>query len=39
MKWKGQQKAAPSAWSKAYPEATFQVISPENFLPFVGIEE
>jgi predicted AAA+ superfamily ATPase len=38
MKWKHQAKVAPKAWKNAYPESTFHVISPETYLPFVGID-
>ena len=37
MKWKHQSKGAPKAWKNAYPESTFEVITPESYLPFVGI--
>jgi len=37
MKWKGKHKPAPVAWANAYPDSSFQVISPVNYLPFVGI--
>lgn len=37
MKWKHQSKGAPKAWKNAYPDSSFQVISPESYLDFVGI--
>jgi len=37
MKWKHQSKPPPKAWMKAYPDSTFEVISPDSYLPFVGI--
>jgi len=38
MKWKPRSKTAPKAWRNAYPESIFKVISPESYLPFVGID-
>jgi len=36
LKWNPKRKArVPSAWQKAYPEAEFQVINPENFLTWL----
>ena len=37
MKWKHQSKRAPKAWKNAYPDSSFQVISSESYLDFVGI--
>ena len=37
MKWKYQSKGAPKAWKNAYPDSTYEVISPDSYLPFVGI--
>jgi predicted AAA+ superfamily ATPase len=37
MKWQHQSKRAPKAWKNAYPDSTFEVISPDSYLPFVGI--
>jgi len=39
MKWKHQSKPPPKAWIKAYPDSIFEVISPESYLPFVGITQ
>lgn len=36
IKWKqGGRVGAPTAWTKAYPNAKFQVINPENYLDFI----
>ncbi len=36
-KWNPRRKvSAPSAWNRLYPQARFQVISPENYLSFVS---
>lgn len=35
IKWKPRKKRAPAAWSKAYPEASFDVIHPGNYLQFI----
>ncbi len=35
FKYKPKKTKAPKAWSKAYPEALFQVVSKENFLGFL----
>ena len=35
-KWNPRRKvSAPSSWNKLYPQARFQVITPENYLAFV----
>ena len=31
MKWRIQNKKAPSAWKSAYPDAKYTVVHPENF--------
>lgn len=36
MKWKGKQITAPADWLSAYPNSEFSVISPENYLEFIG---
>jgi uncharacterized protein len=35
FKWKSQKVKAPKAWTDAYPNSEFQVISKENFLEFL----
>ena len=36
MKWSSRQRVrVPSQWREAYPDATFQVITPDNYLDFV----
>jgi len=36
IKWRqGGRLGAPSAWKKAYPNAVFQVINPDNYLDFI----
>ena len=36
MKWRRKGRAAaPKAWREAYPQATYTVITPENYLKFV----
>ena len=35
MKWGKKKARVPRAWKKAYPNATFQVVSPENYRDFV----
>jgi hypothetical protein len=36
FKWKeGSNPKAPAAWTKAYPDATFQVVTPDNYLDFI----
>ena len=35
FKWKAKNVNAPKAWSTAYPDAEFQVISKDNFLEFL----
>lgn len=39
MKWGKTTAKAPSGWVKAYPEASFKVIHPENFREFVVRDE
>ncbi len=36
FKWGKKIPKVPSAWKSAYPEATFQVIDPDNFYSFIG---
>jgi hypothetical protein len=35
FKWKAKKVKAPKAWSTAYPDSEFQVISKDNFLEFL----
>ena len=36
FKWKKGAKAkAPSSWVRAYPDATFSVVTPDNYLDFI----
>ena len=34
-KWGGKKTKVPAAWKAAYPDASYEVVTPENFLPFV----
>ena len=37
FKWSPRKRAgAPKAWQAAYPQAEFDVITPENYLEFVA---
>ena len=36
MKWAAKSTRAPSAWRKAYPASSFQVVHPENYLGFIS---
>jgi predicted AAA+ superfamily ATPase len=37
FKWQSSSRpTAPKAWREAYPEARFKVITPQNFMDFVG---
>lgn len=36
MKWKQGKSKIPAAFSKAYPEASFEIITSFNYLPFIG---
>jgi hypothetical protein len=36
FKWSDGTVAAPSAWRRAYPAATFEVVNRENYLGFIG---
>ena len=36
IKWANNQVAIPSEWAKSYPQATFKVITQDNFLDFIG---
>jgi uncharacterized protein len=35
FKWKHKKTKAPKQWIEAYPEAKFQIISPENYKEFI----
>jgi len=36
FKWKkGSNAKAPASWVRAYPDATFQVVTPNNYLDFI----
>ena len=35
MKWSARPNRAPAAWRKAYPDSTYQVVHPENYLGFI----
>jgi len=35
IKWKAKKISAPTEWRKTYPAASFEVISPENYLDFI----
>ena len=36
IKWNGKGKTkVPSAWQQSYPEATYEVVSPENYLDWI----
>ena len=35
IKWKSKKTKIPGAWQKAYPEASFTIISTENYLNWV----
>ncbi|RYD51310.1 MAG: ATP-binding protein [Sphingobacteriales bacterium] len=37
LKFKPRGARVPAAFSKAYPEAVFEEISTENYLPFIGV--
>jgi len=36
MKWGKARPRPPKEWSTAYPDAEWQVINRENYLPFIG---
>ena len=36
MKWGEQKEKCPAAWKRAYPDASFSVIHPGNYLEWVG---
>jgi len=38
FKYGHKKVKVPAAWAKAYPEASFQNINPENYLEFLGIK-
>lgn len=38
MKWQVQDKKPPSAWKKAYPGSTYQVIHPESYQSWLSLE-
>ena len=35
IKWSPKPLRAPGDWSNAYPDATFDVIHPQNYLEFI----
>ncbi len=36
FKWKkGSNAKSPASWNRAYPDATFQVVTPDNYLNFI----
>ena len=35
MKWTAGSHRAPGAWRKTYPDSSFQVVHPENYLRFI----
>lgn len=35
LKWPARSSKAPGAWRKAYPDSSFQVVHPENYLEFI----
>jgi len=37
FKWKASKVKRPSAWTNAYPEANFEVISNENYNEFLNL--
>ena len=40
MKWSRTAKGRPpSGWRRAYPEGSFQVVHPGNYLAFIGAAE
>ncbi len=36
MKWKQGKSKIPAAFSKAYAESTYEIITSLNYLPFIG---
>ncbi len=36
MKWKQGKAKLPTAFGKAYPEAPFEIITRDNYIPFIG---
>jgi hypothetical protein len=39
FKWNQSKKSKlPSSFALAYPEHSFEVINPSNYLPFLGLE-
>jgi uncharacterized protein len=36
FKWKSKKVRPPKAWSAAYPDAQFSVITPDNYLDWIG---
>ena len=38
LKWGKKHAKVPAAWKTAYPDAVFQVIHPENFREFAGVD-
>ncbi len=40
LKWSSKSsKSPPRGWRQAYPDSSFQVINPDNYLEFVGVSE
>ena len=35
FKWKAQKTRAPGGWQKSYPQASFQIIHPDNYMPWL----
>jgi predicted AAA+ superfamily ATPase len=36
IKWNAEKKIRPpSGWTRNYPDATFEIVHPENYLPFI----
>ena len=36
FKWNAKKKVkAPGGWSRAYPEASFEMVNPNNYLDFI----
>lgn len=36
IKWKPKKIKAPKTWSANYPNSIFEIISPENYLNWIG---
>lgn len=39
FKWSKSSSKTPALWVDTYPEASFEVIHPGNYLPFIAIQE